>query len=162
MICKEYDNYQSEAEDNDSRIDVGDTFPTVNPYFVVPAQRLHGAPETVSEVEPQCAQPNKVKHYEYRIAEGVLNVIDTVGCICQREGVSMHAHVVHQLGKLHFSPEVYQVQAQTHDYDDTQYEHVLRSPFHSLGLFRNGIAFATTCLTVLHSQPESVDDVDDE
>ena len=46
---------------------------------------------------------------EAGLAEGVLNVIDTVGCICQREGVSMHAHVVHQLGKLHFSPEVYQV-----------------------------------------------------
>ena len=42
------------------------------------------------EVEPQCAQPNEVKHYEYRIAEGVLNVIDTVGCICQREGVDVY------------------------------------------------------------------------
>ena len=29
----------------------------------------------MSQVEPQCTQPNEVKHYEYRIREGVLDVI---------------------------------------------------------------------------------------
>jgi hypothetical protein len=74
-------------------------------------------------VEPQCTQPNEVKHYEYRVGEGVLNVIDTVGSVSQREHVGMCAHVVHQFGELHLCPEVNQVQTETYDYHDTQYEH---------------------------------------
>ena len=116
----------------------------------------------MSQVEPQCAEPNEIKHYVYRIAECVLNVINTVSGISQCKRVSMHTHVVHQLRKLHFCPEVYQVQTQTYDYDKTQYEHVLRSPFYSFGFINYGITFSTACFAVLHCQPESVDDVNNE
>ena len=47
--------------------------------------------------------------------------------------------------------DIYQMQTQTNNYDDTQHKHVLRSPFHRFRLVYYGITFITTCFTVLHS-----------
>ena len=53
-------------------------------------------------------------------------------------------------------------QTETYDYHDTQYEHVLRGPFHGFRLVYYCITLVTARFAVLHRQPESVDDVDDE
>ena len=52
ILQKEHNSYYHKTKNDDSRIDVRDAFPTVNPNHVVPSQSLHCTPETVSQVEP--------------------------------------------------------------------------------------------------------------
>ena len=70
-----------------------------------------------------------------------------------------HHRVADDFSELHFVPEVNEVKSQTQDYNDTQYQHVLRCPFHVFRFCCHCIAFVTASCTVLHRQPESVDDV---
>ena len=103
-------------------------------------------------MEPDSAQPDDVEHYVNRIGKRVLNECESI-----RRHMS-HRHT-NQLGKHHVIPEVEQVKQQAEQDDETQHEHVLRSPLHLFRLYGNGVALTTTCTTVLCREDKSINDV---
>lgn len=148
----ERDGHYDKAQADDGCKNVGDAFPAVEPYVVVDTQRLDGAPESVGEVEPQSYEPDEVNNYINRAAEGFANQGDTVVRIDLGQ-------VTDNLVELHLVPEVEEVQSQTQYHDDTQYEHVLRSPLYAFRTYVHQIAVVTAGSPVLNRQPEGIDDV---
>ena len=131
-----------EAKHQNGRIDNTDRLPTAEPCLAIPSQCLHSTPETMSKMEPDSCQPDDVEHYIHRIGKSVFDESETI-----RRHVC-HRHV-NQLGKHHVVPEVKQMEQQAQQYNNAQYEHVLRSPF-NLGRFVGYcITFNTTGTTVL-------------
>lgn len=60
-----------EAQHDERCEDVGDTFQAGIPSVVSPTDRLHHAPHTVSQVEPECDEPNDVRQREVPLSKGV-------------------------------------------------------------------------------------------
>ena len=110
------DDGEKNHEDGD--IDNADDLPTVEPNLATQSQRLHGAPESMGEMEPDGNEPNEVKHYEDRVGECLLNPTKTIG------GIEFGFHP-HKLCKHHVVPEVEQVEQEAQQNDDAQHEHVL-------------------------------------
>ena len=65
-------------------------------------------------------------------------------------------------GELHLGPELNQVNDHEAYNDDTENEHVLRSPFYRFWTSADSVGIVTAGLLVLIRKPESVDDVNDE
>ena len=61
--------------------------------------------------------------------------------------------------ELHFEPELVQVHGDTDNDDDTQDEHILRSPFHVFGFFGYFVAVFSPGATVDVGQPEGEENV---
>ena len=107
----------------------------------------------MSEVEPDGCEPYEVDNGVDGAREGLLNPEGTVRC------VACVNHVGEQFGKHHVVPEVVEVEEQTEHYDNTEHEHVLRSPFHLSRTVGHCIAAGTTRLAVLHRENKSINEV---
>ena len=89
---------------NDSRVNVADALDGGQPSLAASTESVHSTPHTVSEVEPDSAEPHEVKHSIDGIGKRVLDPVIAVG------GVELIAHVC-QFDKHHFGPEIVEVQA---------------------------------------------------
>ena len=141
-----------EQQDNKGAYDDADDAQAGQPLFVIPADGLEHAPETVVEVQPQGYEPNDVQGQDPPLAEGGHEEVVRVLCLA-----------AHELLQLHFCPEVGEVEAQETKDDNTKHEHVLGAPAVVLGLGGNLIAlYAATALEVLDAEPDTIADMDKE
>ena len=105
-------------------------------------------------MEPDSAKPNEVEHYKDGVLEGVDDESETIrGQVTSTEA--------HDFSKHHVVPEVEQVEQQAQADNDTQHEHVLRSPLNLTSIHRCSYIVATvaTSSTVLRCQDERINDV---
>ena len=70
------------------------------------------------KVEPESYEPYDVENYVNRVLECLLNPAEAVSRIT-------YALETYELSKHHVVPEVEEVEQQTEQNDDTEYEHVL-------------------------------------
>ena len=127
---EEYNYYRSEAEEYECSDDIGETLEAGIPRVVGPTHALEHRPYAVCEVEPQGCEPYDVEGYEVPLREGVFDQSGAVnGRISER--VLMTAH---DLDELHLRPEVEEVECQTAQNDESDDEHVFRSPIHAFFL----------------------------
>lgn len=99
------------------------------PSCVVGTERLESTPEAVSHVEPESGKAHEI-HYESDGASKSLVEIPSAFVYM----VSQHFR------ELHLSPELNEVESHKAHDDNTEDEHVLRSPFH---VFRTCAHFIT-------------------
>ena len=66
------------------------------------------------------------------------------------------------LHELHLRPEVEQVDQESAQDDEAQYEHVFRSPCHARLLHRHGVTLRTACLVVVQREDDGVEEVDED
>lgn len=109
-----------EAEEDDRRHDVGDALQAGIPRVVGPSHGLEHRPYAVREVEPEGEEPHEVDHHVIPLREGVGDQRSAVRRM-ESERVLVAAQYLHE---LHFSPEVEEVERQTAQNDESQYEHV--------------------------------------
>ena len=77
----------------------------------------------------------------------------------ESERVLVAAQYLHE---LHFSPEVEEVERQTAQNDEAQYEHVFRCARHARFDYRYGVALIAARLEVLQGEDDRVDEVHDD
>ena len=144
-------NQEQKADDDGHPYDA-DALPALQPSLAIETEGLERAPEAVTQVEPQGNKPDDVEYGKYRIAEGVDNVSVAVGRY-------MITYVADEFGKHHDVPEVEQVQQKSEHDDDTQHEHVLRSPLYLFRLCCDKVAILAASLAVLNRQHKGVNQV---
>ena len=107
--------YEDEADKADQ--DDSDDFDPLHPYASAPADSLEHAPESVSEMEPECHEPNDVQSGDPPVAE-VVGQKD-VRIVLIKLGSDLE-----ELGHLHVSPELGKVEEDESEDHDTEYKHV--------------------------------------
>jgi len=112
----------------------------------------------VREVEPEGEEPHEVDHHVIPLREGVGDQRSAVRRM-ESERVLVAAQYLHE---LHFSPEVEEVERQTAQNDEAQYEHVFRCPRHARFDYRYGVALIAARLEVLQGEDDRVDEVHDD
>ena len=150
------ENHDGEPEEYDRGDDVGDAFQTGVPGVVGPSDALEHRPYAVGEVEPQGGEPHEVDHHVVPLREGVADQRGAVGGTVP-EGVGVLSH---ELDELHLRPEVEEVEQQTGQDDESQDEHVFRSPCHARLLHGDGIALLSAGLVVAEREDDGVEEVD--
>ena len=113
--CVESDSAEAENYNSDKK--VSDDIESLLPDLVAHSDCLERAPETVSEVEAEGAEPYDVDKHHPPVSE----------CLVEQE-VRVCSVFSHELLELHFSPEMVQVECEETENYDAQNEHVLRCP----------------------------------
>ena len=116
-LCKCVYSNSNETEDYNCHEKVSDDVQPLLPDLVAHADCLESAPETVSEVETEGAEPNDVDKYHPPVPE----------CLVEQE-IRVSSMLAHELFELHFSPEMVEVESEETEDDDSQNKHVLGSP----------------------------------
>ena len=104
------------------------------------------------EVEPDGHNPHEVDDCEDRVAECLLDPSESV---CWRDC----AVVADYLSPHHVVLEVPEVEQHAEHYDDAEHEHVLACPLDSSWLVGDFVLVVASCLSVLGSKDEGIDDV---
>ena len=142
----------AEAENDDSNYSIADVSESLLPDLVAETDCLECAPETVAKVKTESYEPYDVDNYHPPVLE----------CLVEEE-VRVCSVLTHELLKLHLSPEVVEVECEETKNDDTENEHVLRSPRLSLALASAGVTLKTAASTkVTCSEDECINDVYEE
>ena len=104
-----FQSYDHEDEHQHGYIDSADYAPAVEPDLTVPAEGLEGAPEAVGHVEPQGDEADEVDNQRHGILESKL---DKPCAGSGRDGFTgdgVDGFEACDLGKLHLSPELIEV-----------------------------------------------------
>ena len=144
----------SERQNREGSDDAADHFDTLHPNEVVPTERVESRPNTVVQVEPECAEPDEVEHAVHLSPDGLSEECLHVRCSVLRiESTGLNTRYFRE---LHLKPEVVEVQAEETENAETENEHVLRLPIHAFFLTCYGITVVTARCTVLDRQVERV------
>ena len=60
---------------------IADCFPAVKPYLAIDSQSLECTPEAVTQMEPQCNEPDDINNGINRAGKGLLDMIYSIGSI---------------------------------------------------------------------------------
>ena len=151
--------YEGEAYADERSHDGGDTFPTVEPLLVVPADGVDGAPEAVREVEPQGYVPDQIAQNHEGLAEVVA---DEGGSVLRRDHLAGQRHfmVSGEFSEHHLVPELTQVKAHEADHNHADGEHVLRCPAYARRTGVDRIAIVTASLAILQRQHRCINEME--
>ena len=104
----------AEAENDDGNYCIADVSESLLPYLVAETDSLECAPQTVAKVKTESYEPYDVNHNHPLVLE----------CLVEEE-VRVLSVVTHELLKLHFSPEVVEVERYKTEYYNSEEKHVL-------------------------------------
>ena len=104
----------AETENDDCYNCIADVSESLLPDLVAETDCLECAPETVAKVKTESYEPYDVNHNHPPVLE----------CLVEEE-VRVLSVVAHELLKLHFSPEVVEVERYKTEYYNSEEKHVL-------------------------------------
>lgn len=142
------------SDENDDGVNLGEALQTRQPLRVVKAERLERAPKTVRNVVEDRDEPGEVKDAPNRVFEQVDNQLTRVF----GDGVV----IAEEFRKLHFRPEVEEVNREQTEDDNAEREHILRRPRRGFRLGRDAITHRIrAAIPVLELDAQRNEDVDD-